>query len=84
MFDNFDPSSLANFNEKRLRSLRESANSLLSEPKIRAIIENAKHFQKVKRTFIPEVAKLILNCLAFQNIDPFFDLLQILNLVIII
>lgn len=51
MFDNFDPSSLANVNEKKLRSLTESGKSLLSEPKIRAIVENAKHFQKVKRTF---------------------------------
>ncbi|KAM3341873.1 hypothetical protein P3S68_026839 [Capsicum galapagoense] len=51
LFDNFDPSSLANVNEKRLRSLREIGNSLLSEPKIRAIVENAKHFQKIQQEF---------------------------------
>lgn len=51
LFDNFDPSSLANVNEKRLRLLRESGNSLLSEPKIRAIVENAKHFQKIQQEF---------------------------------
>ncbi|MCD7453431.1 hypothetical protein HAX54_020900 [Datura stramonium] len=51
LFDNFDPSSLANVNEKRLRSLRESGNSLLSEPKIRAIVENAKHLQKIQQEF---------------------------------
>ncbi|XP_060199611.1 uncharacterized protein LOC132627975 [Lycium barbarum] len=51
LFDNFDPSSLANINEKRLRSLTESGKSLLSEPKIRAIVENAKHFQKIQREF---------------------------------
>ncbi|KAH0645302.1 hypothetical protein KY284_033186 [Solanum tuberosum] len=49
LFDNFDSSCLANVNEKRLHSLRENGNSLLSEPKIRAIVENAKHFQKGKR-----------------------------------
>ncbi|KAK4348747.1 hypothetical protein RND71_031502 [Anisodus tanguticus] len=51
LFDNFDPASLANVNEKRLRSLTESGNSLLSEPKIRAIVENAKHFQKIQQEF---------------------------------
>ncbi|OIT30379.1 PREDICTED: uncharacterized protein LOC109210084 [Nicotiana attenuata] len=51
MFDNFDPSSLANVNEKKLRSLTESGKSLLSEPKIRAIIENAKQFQKIQQEF---------------------------------
>lgn len=51
LFDNFDPSCLANVNEKRLRSLRENGNSLLSEPKIRAIVENAKHFQKIQQEF---------------------------------
>ncbi|CAN4093812.1 unnamed protein product [Withania somnifera] len=51
LFDNFDPSSLANVNEKRLLTLRESGKSLLSEPKIRAIVENANHFQKIQQEF---------------------------------
>lgn len=47
LFDNFDPSSIAQFNEKKLLSLKVNGNLLLSEPKLRAIVENAKQILKV-------------------------------------
>lgn len=42
LFDNFDPSSIAKFDEKKLLSLK-----VLSEQKLRAIEENAKQMLKV-------------------------------------
>lgn len=48
LFDNFDPSSVAQFNEKKLLSLKINGNLILSEPKLRAIVENAKQMLKVK------------------------------------
>ncbi|KAF2299901.1 hypothetical protein GH714_005895 [Hevea brasiliensis] len=42
LFDYFNPSSVAQFTEKKLLSLKENGNLLLSEPKLRAIAENAK------------------------------------------
>lgn len=42
LFDNFDPSSIAKFDEKKLLSLK-----VLSEQKLRAIDENAKQMLKV-------------------------------------
>lgn len=40
--DNFDPSSIAQFTEKKLSSLKVNGILLLSEPKLRAVVENAK------------------------------------------
>ncbi|OAY50791.1 DNA-3-methyladenine glycosylase [Manihot esculenta] len=51
LFDNFDPSSVAQFTEKKLLSLKVNGNLLLSEPKLRAIVENAKLLLKVQKEF---------------------------------
>lgn len=45
LFDNFEPSSVAKFTEKDLLSL--TSNVLLSEQKLRAVVENAKQTLKV-------------------------------------
>jgi len=47
LFENFDPSSVAQFTEKKLLTLKINDSSLLSEPKLRAIVENAKQVLKV-------------------------------------
>lgn len=46
-FENFDPSSIAKFNEKKLLTPKVNGNPLLSEQKLRAIVENAKQLLKV-------------------------------------
>ncbi|KAJ1384930.1 Methyladenine glycosylase [Sesbania bispinosa] len=51
LFENFDPSSIAQFTEKKLLTLRINGNLLLSEPKLRAIVENAKQLLKVQQEF---------------------------------
>ncbi|KAG5231039.1 GMP synthase [Salix suchowensis] len=51
-FDQFDPSSIAQFTEKKLLSLKVNGNLLLSEPKLRAIVENAKQILKVIKSSI--------------------------------
>ncbi|KAK6939495.1 Methyladenine glycosylase [Dillenia turbinata] len=51
LFDNFDPASVANFNEKKFSSGNTNGNALLSEPKLRAIVENAKQVLKVQGEF---------------------------------
>ncbi|XP_057975527.1 uncharacterized protein LOC131162921 [Malania oleifera] len=50
LFDNFDPSSVASFTEKKLLSLNANG-ILLSEPKLRAVAENAKQMLKVQQEF---------------------------------
>ncbi|XP_019416084.1 PREDICTED: uncharacterized protein LOC109327405 isoform X1 [Lupinus angustifolius] len=51
LFENFDPSSIAQFSEKKLQTLKINGNSLLSEPKLRAIVQNAKQLLKVQQEF---------------------------------
>ncbi|KAG5018308.1 hypothetical protein JHK82_014254 [Glycine max] len=51
LFENFEPSSVAQFTDKKLLTLKINGNSLLSEPKIRAIVENAKQLPKVQQEF---------------------------------
>ncbi|CAI9116685.1 OLC1v1017898C1 [Oldenlandia corymbosa var. corymbosa] len=46
LFDNFDPISIASIDDKQLLTLRSS--SLLSEQKLRAIVENSKQVFKVQ------------------------------------
>ncbi|THG16064.1 hypothetical protein TEA_005599 [Camellia sinensis var. sinensis] len=46
LFDNFDPSFVAKFTEKKLLSLRSNGSTLLSEPKLRAIVDNANQTLK--------------------------------------
>lgn len=53
LLENFDPSSIAQFNEKKLLSLKVNGNLLLSEPKLRAIVENAKQTLKVIEIKLP-------------------------------
>lgn len=47
LFDNFDPSCVAQFTEKKVLSLKVNGVLLLSESKLRAIVENAKQMHKV-------------------------------------
>ncbi|KAE9609403.1 putative DNA-3-methyladenine glycosylase I [Lupinus albus] len=51
LFENFDPSSIAQFSEKKLLTLKINGNSLLSGPKLRAIVQNAKQLLKVQQEF---------------------------------
>ncbi|XP_058069114.1 uncharacterized protein LOC131218536 [Magnolia sinica] len=50
LFDNFDPASVAKFSEKKL-SLKASGGALLSEQKLRAVVENARQVLKVAEDF---------------------------------
>lgn len=43
----FDPIAVAKLNEKKIIAPGSAASSLLSEPKLRAIIENARQILKV-------------------------------------
>lgn len=47
VFQDFDPTSVANLDEERLISIRVHGGPLLSEPKVRAIVANAKQLLKV-------------------------------------
>jgi hypothetical protein len=63
LFDQFDPSSIAQFTEKKLLSLKVNGNLLLSEPKLRAIVENAKQMLKVIKLSIQQPPSIVANCL---------------------
>ena len=47
-FDDFDPSLVAKFTEKKVLSLRSNGSTSLSEPKLRAVVENANQTLKVR------------------------------------
>ena len=47
LFDNFDPSSIAKFDEKKLMSLKINGIPILSQQKLRAIVDNAIQVVKV-------------------------------------
>lgn len=47
LFDNFDPSSIAQFDEKKLLSLKVNGIPILSQQKLRAIVDNAIQVVKV-------------------------------------
>ncbi|KAL3640816.1 hypothetical protein CASFOL_015784 [Castilleja foliolosa] len=51
LFDDFDPTSVANIDAEKLLSMRVHGCTLLSEPKLRSIIENAKQVLKIQREF---------------------------------
>ncbi|XP_057434927.1 uncharacterized protein LOC130727718 isoform X2 [Lotus japonicus] len=51
LFENFAPSSIAQFTEKELLTPKINGKPLLSEPKLRAIVENAKQLLKVQQEF---------------------------------
>ncbi|KAI3464994.1 hypothetical protein Pfo_021657 [Paulownia fortunei] len=51
LFEDFDPTSVANLDEERLLSMRVHGSTLLSEPKLRAVMENAKQLLKIQQEF---------------------------------
>lgn len=51
LLDNFEPSSIAKFTDKKLTSLKVNGSSLLSEPKLRAIVQNAKQTLQIQHEF---------------------------------
>ncbi|KAE8679881.1 anthocyanidin 3-O-glucosyltransferase 5 [Hibiscus syriacus] len=51
LFNNFDPSSIAQLTEKKMMSLKDDGSLLLSETKLRATLENAKQILKVQQEF---------------------------------
>ncbi|CAL1414951.1 unnamed protein product [Linum trigynum] len=51
VFADFDPISVSKFNEKKFKATGSKATSLLSEPKLRAVIENARQISKVIEEF---------------------------------
>ncbi|KAL7117223.1 hypothetical protein ACP275_03G059500 [Erythranthe tilingii] len=51
LFDEFNPKSVANLEPERLISMRVHGSKLLSEPKLRAIVENAKQLIKIQQEF---------------------------------
>ncbi|CAL9760321.1 unnamed protein product [Musa acuminata subsp. burmannicoides] len=65
LFDNFDPTSVAKFTEKKILSLKSSG-SLLSEQKMRAVVENARQILKV----IEEFGSFSNYCWSFVNHKP--------------
>ncbi|KAA8528624.1 hypothetical protein F0562_035979 [Nyssa sinensis] len=66
LFDDFDPSSIAKFDEKKLLSLRANGSTLLSEPKLRAVVENATQMLKVQQQF----GSFSSYCWSFVNKKP--------------
>lgn len=63
LFDNFDPSSIAQFDEKRLQSLKVNGIPILSQQKLRAIVDNAIQVVKVQQEF----GSLSKYCWSFVN-----------------
>ncbi|KAG2254306.1 hypothetical protein Bca4012_057902 [Brassica carinata] len=51
LFEDFDPLTISEFTEKRLMSLKVNGCLVLSEQKLRAIVDNAKSVLKVKQEF---------------------------------
>ncbi|KAG6626751.1 DNA-3-methyladenine glycosylase [Carya illinoinensis] len=66
LFENFNPSSIAQFTEKQLMSLKVDGSLLLSEPKLRAVVENAKQMLKVQQEF----GSFSKYCWSFVNHKP--------------
>ncbi|EOA36004.1 hypothetical protein CARUB_v100220021mg, partial [Capsella rubella] len=66
LFEEFDPLAISQFTEKRLMSLRVNGCLILSEQKLRAIVENAKSVLKVKQEF----GSFSNYCWRFVNHEP--------------
>ncbi|KAF4348237.1 hypothetical protein F8388_015056 [Cannabis sativa] len=66
LFEDFDPSSVAQFSEKKLLSLKVNGYLVLSEPKLRAVVENAKQVLKVQK----ELGSFSSYCWGFVNHKP--------------
>ncbi|KAG6506845.1 probable GMP synthase [glutamine-hydrolyzing] [Zingiber officinale] len=66
VFLEFDPVAVSKLNEKKIAAPGNTGNSLLSEPKLRAIIENARQILKI----IDEFGSLDRYCWSFVNYKP--------------
>ncbi|XP_043712347.1 DNA-3-methyladenine glycosylase 1 [Telopea speciosissima] len=66
VFDNFDPTSVANFTEKKILALKATGSTLLSEPKLRAVVENARQMIKIQQEF----GSFASYCWSFVNNKP--------------
>ncbi|KAG1326570.1 hypothetical protein COCNU_01G005040 [Cocos nucifera] len=66
VFMDFDPELVSKLNEKKLIAAGSTASSLLSEPKLRAIIENACQILKI----IEEFGSFNRYCWSFVNQKP--------------
>ncbi|KAJ0989539.1 hypothetical protein J5N97_007895 [Dioscorea zingiberensis] len=66
VFTDFDPVAVSRMNEKKILAPGSTASSLLSEPKLRAIIENAHQILKV----IEEFGSFDNYCWSFVNNKP--------------
>lgn len=66
VFMDFDPVAVSKLNEKKIVASGSTANSLLSEPKLRAIIENARQILKI----IEEYGSFDRYCWGFVNHKP--------------
>ncbi|GFP92707.1 probable gmp synthase [glutamine-hydrolyzing] [Phtheirospermum japonicum] len=51
LFEEFDPTLVGNLDADKLLSMRVQGSTLLSEPKLRSIIENAKQVLKIQQEF---------------------------------
>ncbi|KAL8145068.1 uncharacterized protein LOC141706800 [Apium graveolens] len=50
-FDDFDPSTVARFSEEKLLSIKANCSTLLSEQKLRAVVDNANQLLKIQEEF---------------------------------
>ncbi|CAL9088788.1 uncharacterized protein LOC103998430 isoform X1 [Musa acuminata AAA Group] len=66
VFLDFDPVAVSKLNEKKIVVPGNTASSLLSEPKLRAIIENARQILKI----IDEFGSFDRYCWSFVNYKP--------------
>ncbi|XP_038973061.1 DNA-3-methyladenine glycosylase-like [Phoenix dactylifera] len=69
LFNDFDPCSVAQFAEKKIPSLKSSGSTLLSEQKMRAVVENARQMLKV----IEEFGSFNNYCWSFVNHKPIIN-----------
>ncbi|KAM0939146.1 putative DNA-3-methyladenine glycosylase I [Dioscorea sansibarensis] len=66
VFMDFDPVAVSKLNEKKLISPGSTASSILSEPKLRAIIENSRQILKI----VEEFGSFDRYCWGFVNHKP--------------
>ncbi|KAJ0984886.1 hypothetical protein J5N97_003242 [Dioscorea zingiberensis] len=66
VFMDFDPVSVSKLNEKKIVAPGSTARSLLSEPKLRSIIENARQILKI----VEEFGSFSRYCWGFVNHKP--------------
>ncbi|XP_022981194.1 uncharacterized protein LOC111480412 [Cucurbita maxima] len=66
VFNDFDPSSIAQFTEAEFTTLKVNATQLLSDQKLRAIVENANQVLKIQQEF----GSFSNYCWSFVNKKP--------------